>query len=70
MSILSGGLPHFFARLRSPILFTVIAALFVLDVLIPDFIPFVDEILLAAGTVMLARWRKPEPVAPLAKQGD
>lgn len=61
MSLMFGGLSRFFSRLRSPVLFCLIAGLFFFDVLIPDFVPFIDEILLAAGTVMLARWRKPEP---------
>jgi len=30
------------------------ATLFVVDVLIPDFIPFIDEILLGLGTLVLA----------------
>jgi hypothetical protein len=63
MNFFSGGLSRFFSRLRSPVLFTFIAGLFLLDVLIPDFVPFIDEILLAAATVMLSRWRKPEPAA-------
>jgi hypothetical protein len=66
MSLLFGGLSRFFGRLRSPVLFTLIALLFAFDVLIPDFIPFIDEILLAAGTVMLSRWKKREP--PVAAQ--
>lgn len=64
MNLLFGGLSRFFGRLRSPVLFTLIAALFVFDLLIPDFVPFIDEILLAAGTVMLSRWKKPEPPIP------
>ena len=60
MNFMLGGLSRFFSRLRSPVLFCFIAGLFVLDLLIPDFVPFVDEILLAAATVMLGRWRKPE----------
>lgn len=44
-------------RLRFPNLFLVTLALFVLDVLIPDMIPFVDEILLGLVTLMLGNWR-------------
>lgn len=63
MSLLFGGLSRFFARLRAPVLFSIIALLFVFDLLVPDFVPFIDEILLAAGTVMLSRWKKsPEPL--------
>ena len=70
MSFLFSALPQFFSKLRAPVLFTFIAALFVLDLIIPDFVPFVDEILLAAGTVMLSRWRKPEPVATQKPNAD
>lgn len=60
MKSVLGALPGFFGRLRSPMLFSLVAGLFLLDVIVPDFIPFIDEILLAGATVMLARWRKPE----------
>ena len=40
--------------LRFPQLFTFTAALFVVDFLVPDLIPFLDEILLAAATLLLA----------------
>jgi Family of unknown function (DUF6116) len=63
MSLLFSGLSRFFARLRSPVLFVLVALLFGFDLLVPDFVPFIDEILLAAATVMLSRWRKPEPVS-------
>lgn len=56
---------RFSARLSYPRLFMVTAALFALDVVIPDFIPFVDEILLGLGTLLLANWKKrKEPAAP------
>lgn len=44
-------------RLRHPTLFAIIAGLFVLDLLVPDFIPLADEILLGLGTVLLANWK-------------
>ena len=46
------------SRLRSWQLFLVAAALFVADLLIPDPIPFVDEIMLALTTLLLARWKR------------
>ncbi|MEO5962820.1 MAG: DUF6116 family protein [Thermomonas sp.] len=49
---------RFFGRLSYPRLFAVTAALFALDVVIPDLIPFVDEILLGLGTLLLANWKK------------
>ncbi len=45
-------------RLRFPILLWIIGGLFVLDLAIPDFIPFVDEILLGLATVILSRIRQ------------
>ena len=51
----------FAGRLRFRNLFLVTASLFLLDVVIPDFVPFVDEILLGLGTLLLAALRKPRP---------
>lgn len=44
-------------RLRHPTLFWITAVLFVIDLLVPDFVPFADEILLGLGTLLLSRWR-------------
>jgi hypothetical protein len=44
------------AQLRYPKLFLVIAGLFVIDLAIPNFVPW-DDILLGLGTLMLARWK-------------
>jgi len=44
--------------LRFPRLAMVTAALFIADVLLPDFIPFVDEILLGLGTLLLANIKR------------
>ena len=44
-------------RLRYPTLFKITAVLLVLNVLILDPIPFVDEILLGLGTLLLANWK-------------
>jgi hypothetical protein len=47
-----------FAARRYPQLFLLTAALFVLDLLIPDAIPFADELLLGLGTLLLAGLRR------------
>lgn len=44
--------------LRFKTLFYIIAALFVADVLLPDFIPFIDEILLGLLTASLGSIKK------------
>lgn len=46
-------------RLSYPRLFALTAALFIADVLVPDFIPFADELLLGLGTLLLANWKRP-----------
>lgn len=48
----------FLGRLSYPRLFMLTAALFAFDLVIPDFVPFADEILLGLGTLLLANLRK------------
>lgn len=55
---LFGFLERFASRLRFPQLFWLTLALFVLDVLIPDLIPFADEILLGLATLLLGSWQR------------
>ena len=58
---------RFAAGLRFPTLFKLVAALFLVDLFVPDLIPFYDEILLALGTLLLGslrnRSRRPDPPA-------
>jgi hypothetical protein len=49
---------RFATGLRFPTLFALVAGLLVLDLVIPDLIPFADEILLGLGTLLLASLRK------------
>ncbi|MEJ2694759.1 MAG: hypothetical protein P8166_17480 [Candidatus Thiodiazotropha sp.] len=39
-------------------LFLLVATLFLIDLLVPDFIPLVDELLLGLLTLLLAAWKK------------
>ncbi len=48
----------FLGRLSFPRLFVLAASLWALDMVIPDFIPFIDELLLGIGTLLLASFRK------------
>ena len=48
------------ARLRFRQLFFLTAALFLLDVVVPDLLPFADEILLGLLTLLFGMWRKQE----------
>jgi hypothetical protein len=53
----SGVIAGFLGRLRFPQLFAVAAGLFLLDLFIPDLIPFLDEIFLGLMSAMLAAWK-------------
>ncbi|HVH33124.1 DUF6116 family protein [Tahibacter sp. UC22_41] len=70
-SLMFGPLLGFAERLRFPRLLLLTATLFVVDLLVPDLVPFVDEILLALVTLLLARWKKkPDPAPPLRPLKD
>jgi len=48
----------FTSRLRFPQMFLLTAAVFVIDVLVPDVLPFADEILLGLLTTLFASFKK------------
>nr|WP_244663697.1 DUF6116 family protein [Xanthomonas sp. A2111] len=55
-------------KLRYPTLFKITAGLLVLSVLLPDPVPFIDEIVFGLGTLLLANWKTRTPAqanAPL-----
>lgn len=58
-------LERLFPRMRYPHLFLVLAGLFLVDLLVPDPIPLVDEAALALLTFLVGSWRtrKQPPVA-------
>jgi len=51
-------------KLRFPGLLILVSIVFVVDLFVPDIIPFVDEILLGLATIILSRWRHPSDKAP------
>ena len=53
-----GAFQRLGARLRFPQLFLLTLVLFVGDLLVPDLIPLVDEILLGLITLMLGMWKQ------------
>lgn len=57
---LTGPALGFAARLKFPTLFKLTLALFLLDLAVPDIIPFIDEIMFGLVTLILANWRKPK----------
>jgi hypothetical protein len=52
-SLIVAGLTERLARLRFPTLFLALAGIFLIDLAIPDFIPFVDELLLGVATLIV-----------------
>lgn len=46
------------SKLKFPQLFTFTATLFLIDFVVPDLVPFLDEILLAAATLLLANIKR------------
>ena len=63
--MIGGLVTRFAAGLRYPTLFGLVAALFVIDLIVPDLIPFIDEILLALGTLLLGSLRRRRGAPPL-----
>lgn len=57
-SYLMRRLVGFVARLRFPYLFAVTVVLFLVDLAVPDVIPFVDEIMLALVALILGAIKK------------
>jgi hypothetical protein len=57
-SALLGWLASYAAGLRFPVLLAIVGGLFLLDLFVPDLIPFADEVLLGLVTVLLASLRK------------
>ncbi|GAB3332637.1 DUF6116 family protein [Marilutibacter aestuarii] len=49
---------RFVEKLSYPKLFLVTAAVFVVDLFVPDMVPFADELLLGLATLLLSRKRK------------
>ena len=63
----------FLGRLSYPRLFVITATLFVIDLVIPDFIPLADEILLGLGSLLLANFKSrkaPDPRAGNVIEGE
>ena len=60
---------RFAERLRFPQLFLLALTLFILELLLPDVIPFVDEILLALATLILSALRRGEKTPVARSQG-
>jgi hypothetical protein len=67
MSIPGNVVERVASRLKFPQAFGLLVALFFVDLLIPDLIPFVDEVLLGLATVVFGLWRERVPSADAPK---
>lgn len=65
-----GMVTGYATRLRFPRLLALTATLFVVDLIIPDFIPFIDEILLGLGTLVLTQLRTRREVSSQVPADD
>lgn len=63
--VLIAALLDWLRGLRFPVLAAIAASVFALDLLIPDFIPFVDELMLGILTLLLASWRRHRAPGPV-----
>lgn len=57
-------------RLRYPTLFKLTALVFAINVFVPDIIPFIDEILLGLGTLLLANLKDRNARSPIEDEAD
>lgn len=64
--LIPGMLIAYLATLRFPVLFGITALVFLADMLLPDLIPFADEILLGLGTALLGYWKRKAPATDCA----
>lgn len=66
-AIVLGLLGRFGAGLRFPVLFFLVACLLALNAVIPDPVPFLDELILVLVAALLASWKRaplPPPTDP------
>jgi hypothetical protein len=57
-------------RLKFPQAFALLLALFLFDVIFPDLVPLIDEILLGLGAVVFGLWREKVSPSTAAKPAE
>jgi hypothetical protein len=65
MSFLRDRLVRYVEGLRFPYLVAFAAALFLLDLIVPDVVPYIDEILIGLATIILSRLKRPSVPPPI-----
>ena len=56
--------------LRFPTLFKITAALFAINLFVPDPVPFLDELAFGLATLLLANWKRRKDPPPLPNPGQ
>lgn len=59
-----GFIRRFVSGLSFPTVFLLLSGLFFLDLLVPDMIPFLDEMFLGTLTVLFGMWRERKATRP------
>lgn len=62
----TGTIMGYASRLRFPTLFMITLGLWAVNMIIPDPLPLIDEIVMGLVTLMLATWKKPQDTRPVA----
>ncbi|MEM9558182.1 MAG: DUF6116 family protein [Acidobacteriota bacterium] len=57
MKISTPSIRRALERFATEHLALILGAVFVIDLLVPDMLPFIDEIVLGAATLLVARWQ-------------
>lgn len=57
-NVFSLGLLSWAGKRRFPTLLAITGSLFVISMLLPDPVPFIDELLFGLATLLLASWKK------------
>lgn len=68
MSLVRDRLIRYVEGLRFPYLVGLTAALFVVNIVVPDLVPYIDEILLGLLTIMLSRLKRPGASPPIERK--
>lgn len=66
--MIGGVLRRWAEGLRFPRLLALAASVFAVDLMLPDLIPFADELLLGLATLVLAAWRRRRKQQPGAAE--
>lgn len=63
MNLIKSKIIPYLESLRFPVLLIVTAVIFLVNVMVPDVVPFIDEVLLALVVALLSRLKRRKPDA-------